>query len=300
MSDPKDDKIKIFSDGKEEIKNHNDIIEKTINIIKKNIDIDANLVAKLECYKNTHEYSMKMLEDIPKVNVELMSNSDFSGIMTIVNSLGIAGEASSLLFEESKNMYALKQHHFATAATLNTMAYSDSSSVQAFSIINPRLFPDGVRITNEYKIQDELNKQIKYVGDQLQNDFPSLKDEYDDFIKKYQIFRGNNSQYQDIIGGRSLFFYKMIFDFAENEYSTKYPRLNCIKRFVFGSATVIPSTLPLLKACDKLYKDISNQDSSGNSVKLGKVTPIYIESIFRRLIGNIYAILELRDNYFKQ
>jgi hypothetical protein len=299
MDDPKNDRIKDFSNGLDKIKNQSKIIDDIIDFKKKNIEIEAQTISKLVSYKKNHEYVFKMCEDIPIKNVALMNDGDYSALMSAVNSLGIAGEASSFLYEESKNAYNYSQHHFATAASLDTMAYSDSTSVQVFSFSNPSLFPDGANITSEYEIKDELDKKVEYVRSQLQIQFPNLKDEFDFFVNKYLAFRGNNSQYQDLIGGRSLFFFKMIFDFTEQNYGKQKSRLEDIKRFVFGSGPVISSTEPLLKACNDLYRDMSTQNSSGMSLKLGKVTPAYIESIFRRLIGDIATILDLRAKYFK-
>ena len=299
MGDPENDRIKDFSNGLDIIKNQSKIIDDIIDFKKKNIEIEAQTISKLVSYKKNHEYVFKMCEDIPIKNVALMNDGDYSALMSAVNSLGIAGEASSFLYEESKNAYIYSQHHFATATSLDTMAYSDSTSVQVFSFSNPSLFPDGANITSEYEIKDELDKKVEYVRSQLQIQFPNLKDEFDFFVNKYQAFRGNNSQYQDLIGGRSLFFFKMIFDFTEQSYGKQKSRLEDIKRFVFGSGPVILSTEPLLKACNDLYRDMSTQNSSGMSLKLGKVTPAYIESIFRRLIGDIATILDLRAKYFK-
>lgn len=298
MDDPENDKTKEFANGLDKIKKQGEIIDDIIDFKKNNIEIEVQTISKLLSYKKNHEYVFKMCEDIPINSVTLMNDGDYSALMSAVNSLGIAGEASSLLYEESKKAYNYSQHHFATAASLATMAYSDSTSVQAFSFSNPSLFPDGANITSEYEIKDEIEKKVEYVRSQLQIQFPSLKDEFDFFVNKYLAFRGNNSQYQDLIGGRSLFFFKMIFDFTEQHYGRQNSRLEDIKKFVFGSGPVISSTEPLLRACNELYRDMSTQDSSALSLKLGKVTPSYIESIFRRLIGNIATILDLRANYF--
>ena len=77
-------------------------------------------------------------------------------------------------------------------------------------------------------------------------------------------------------------------------------RMSPFKKFVFGNVPFIASTEPLLKTCNNLYREMSGQDSSGMSVKLCIVSSAYVESVFRRLIGNIAAILKIRNQYFQQ
>jgi len=299
MNDIKDKREKDFSEKKEKIRNQNDIIAETINIKRDNIQEEADTISQLERYHKNRSYVLSMYESVPIEKIKEMSDDGYSAFTTVVNSLVVSGEATFYLNEESKHTNSLYQQHFNTAASLNTMACADSTSVQVISLSAPDWFPDGDRITREYEIKDGIDNQIEYIANQLQTQFPDLKDEFDTFIKKFQAFRGDKSQYQDLIGSRSMFFFKMIFGFSKQSYGVENPRLDAIKKFVFGSAPSIPSTEPLLKACNELYREMSNQDRSNMSVKLGKVTTAYIESLFRRLIGNIAAILEFRNRYFQ-
>jgi len=298
MNDIKDEKVKDFSEKMVKIRNQNDIVAETINIKQENIQKEMDTISKLQRYHRKHEYILRMYENVPIEKVNEMSNGEYSAFTTVVNSSIVSGEASFYLHEESKQTNYLYQQHFATVASLDTLAGADSTSVQAISLNNPDWFPDGDGITHEYEIKDEIDNQVEYIAGQLQAQFPDLKDEFDSFIKKFRAFRGDKSQYQDIIGSRSMFFFKMIFDFSKQSYGVEYPRLDAIKRFVFGSTPIISSTEPLLKSCNNLYREMSGQDGSGMSVKIGKVSPGYIESLFRRLIGNIDAILELRNQFF--
>jgi len=300
MTDKKDQKVKDFLEKINKIKTQDNLITETIDIKRGNIQLEADTISQLEGYHRKKEYILRMYESVPIEQVKEMGENEYLVLTTVANTSGVSGEASYYLYEESKQTSCLYQQHFSTAASLNTMAVSDATSVQVISLTNPDFFPDGERITSEYEIKDEIGKQIDYITDQLQMQFPDLKDEFDSFIKKFYAFRGDKSQYQDLIGSRSLFFFKMIFEFSKQSYNIEKPRMEAIKKFVFGSFPFVASTEPLLRTCNNLYREMSDQDSTGMSVKLGVTSSGYIESIFRRLIGNIAAILELRSQYFQR
>ena len=95
-----------------------------------------------------------------------------------------------------------------------------------------------------------------------------------------------------------MFFFKMIFEFSKNNYGFDKPRPDAIKKFVFGSATPIPSADPIIRKCYNLWIELSTQDDPAQSIKIGKVTPPYIESTFRRIIGDIASLLKLRETSF--
>ena len=299
MTDTKDQNVKDFLEKINKIKTQDNLIAKTIDTKRGNIQLEVDTISQLEEYHIKHEYILRMYENVPIEKVKEMGENEYSALTTVANTSCVSGEALYNLHEESNQTSYLYQQHFSTAASLNTMAGSNSTSVQVISLTNPDYFPDGVRITSEYEIKDEIGKQIDYITDQLQIQFPDLKDEFDSFIKKFQAFRGDKSQYQDLIGSRSLFFFKMIFEFSKQSYNIELPRLDAIKKFVFGSYPFVASTEPLLTTCDNLYREMSNQNSTGMSLKLGMASPGYIEGIFRRLIGNIAVILKLRSQYFQ-
>jgi len=240
-----------------------------------------------------------MYESVPIEEVNGMSDEEYSVFTTVLNSSGVSGEASLYLHEESRQANILYQQHYPMAASLATLADADSTSVEVISQANPQWFPSHERITREYEIEDEIDNQIEYITGQLQKQFPDLKDDFSSFIIKFHAFRGDKSQYQDLIGSRSLFFFKMIFEFSKQHYNVEKPRIKAIKTFVFGRSQFIASTEPVLRGCNNLYREMSGQDGTSMSVKLGVSSPSYNESLFRRLIGNIAAILELRNRYFQ-
>jgi hypothetical protein len=89
--------------------------------------------------------------------------------------------------------------------------------------------------------------------------------------------------------------------FLKKNYGAKAKknRLDDIAKFVFGSNPPIPSSMHILNQCKKIYADLSSQDPTGLSAKMGNITPVYIDNLFKELIGSIAAILKLRASNFK-
>lgn len=293
------DKVKDFSEKIEKHENQNSMIDDTIKIINHNVEKGINAKVQLEGYRGKREYILKMYKDTPIDKVQNMSDEEYSAFIKPLDSTNVSGEASVYIYRESQQISQLSEQHYNTATSLNTISSADTSSIYTISIAFPEWFPDREKITQEYKIKDEVDKHIDYIGNQLQKYFSAIKDDFDAFIKKFRAFPLNASQYLDLIGARSLFFLKLIFDFSKQSYSLEYSRLDAIKKFVFGSSQPLPSDEPLLKVCYDLYKEMSDQDGSGMSVKMGVATDVYVDGLFRRLIGTMAAILELRENYFK-
>lgn len=95
-----------------------------------------------------------------------------------------------------------------------------------------------------------------------------------------------------------MFFFKLVFDFSEKNFGVTGPREDQIRKFIFGNSKSIPTAEPLIEGAKNLYKELSSQDSTGESVKMGKVTAGYVERLFRRLIGVMASLLQLREAYF--
>lgn len=293
-----DENLKDFQKRKEEFKKQNNIITETIKMKKENIGKEADNIRLLEKYYRKHKYIGVMYEDVSEDQIRSMNDDQYSSFVMPLRSSGVSGETTYVLYDETKKAGYIYDQHFNITTSLDLSASGDSTSVHSFATYQPQWFPNRDRITAEYEIEDEIDKHIDFVGRELSRSFPDLKQDYDAFIKKFHSFRYDKSQYQDLIGSRSLFFFKLIFDFSKRTYGVEHPRIEAIRRFVFGSASPLVSTEPIIKTCRDIYSELSSQDASGMSVKLGSVIPAYVESLFRRLIGNIAAILNLRKRHY--
>jgi len=303
MPDDEEKKKERLNDYKTTLSNfqeQDDVIEDTINVKRGNIEKEADIVRDLEYYQSSHRYIRRMYETVPEAEIVKMDDETYYQFKQPLTISGVSGEVATYLNRESRETEYILDNHQNLTATLCVSGSSDSTSVNVLSISQPTLFPDRDSLTDEYKIEDELGKHIDFVQRELASSFPDVKNDFDAFVRRYYAFQSDSSQYLDLIGSRSMLFFRLIFDFSESNYGPQTPknRRNDIKRFVFGSNTPLPSADPIIETCYLLYRELSSQDSSGMSVKMGAVTAAYIDGLFRRLVGSMAAILDLRSRYF--
>jgi hypothetical protein len=77
-------------------------------------------------------------------------------------------------------------------------------------------------------------------------------------------------------------------------------RRDNIERFVFGNNQPVVAVQPLITKCFDLWDELSSQNANSQSVKKGNVSPNYIDLLFRRIIGSMESILDLRSRYYKE
>lgn len=109
------------------------------------------------------------------------------------------------------------------------------------------VFPSRDSIVDKYKPKYEREKNIEYIRSQLVNIRPDVLADFEYFVDKINAFKTNKSSYQDLIGSRSMFFYKLIFTFTMNTYGCDKPRREAIRKFVFGSNTYDTKADPIIK-----------------------------------------------------
>ena len=295
-----DEKWKGFQSTISEHKKQDEALEETIKIKRGNIQKEADNLRLLEGYCRKRLYVRSMYENVPEDKINEMNVDKYSYCMSTLGSGVVSGGAAFCIRDESEKAGELYGQHSGTLASLDVLAGSDSTSVNVLSVSDPDLFPNGVKITQDYEVEDEIDKNIGFIEQELGVSFPDVKDDFDYFVTKFYAFQSNKSQYQDLIGSRSMFFWNLIFGFSKQHFGFDKPRRKTIQIFVFGSAMPISSAQPLLDACYNVYGEMSGQDpSSGMSVKTGDVDPPYIEGLFRRLVGSIAVILSLRKQYFR-
>jgi hypothetical protein len=132
-----------------------------------------------------------------------------------------SGALISDLLEESKQSGFQHDKHWTVCNSLDSVTVSGSSGYMGLSSKEPGWFPNHKKITRVYQIKDETYQQIDYIRTELAKDFPDISQDFDAFIHKYNAFREDNAKYQDLIGSRSTFFFKLIFDFSEKKLRRK-------------------------------------------------------------------------------
>jgi len=294
-----EDRLKDFHKNREKIRNQENTITETIELKQKNIKQEAETIGELKKCENKYSYLNRMMDDVPEDQILSMSDEEYLTLTNPIMSTTISGEAFTDILGDTRQAGIQYEQHYDTCASLLTTCSSGTSGYWAVSEAKPEWFPHRNQISYEYKVEDEVHNQIEYIGTYLNDNIPQIAADFDVFIKKYRAFKADSSKYQDLIGGRSMFFFKMIFDFAKQNFGVENPRIDAIRIFVFGSAKPLPLAESIIKSCRQLYSDFSNQKNNVPSIKAGNVTPLYVETMFRRLIGNIASLLRLRETHFK-
>jgi len=284
---------------KDELIRQKEKVSNVIEIVQASIGKGAEMIGELNKYQSKQAYLRDMYDNVPEIEVINMSDEKYATFKIPLESMVSSGEAVLLINEQ---VHASKKQwygHYNVCASLSTIASSAATSAACFCDTEKTWFPNGKNITQAYKIIDETNDHIEIIKSELITGFSDIANDFDAFLKKFRSFPTGKTQYQDLIGLRSTFFFKMIFEFAGQHYGSGMNRKQMIEKFVFGTAPVITSAESLIRECLNIYRELSDQDRSGNSVKLGKVSSTYIETMFRRLVANIAAILQLRSGNFK-
>ena len=293
------DKLKDFEEKKKKLMNLHDTTKETIKLKEENIRKEKKTISHLQTQYRRTEYLIDMYHDFPEESLEDMDDYEYASLASPLENVTTSCDATFNLYDETLKNMSRYNDHLNISEVLDMVTLSGSSSVASLYKSNPDWFPHGQEITDKYKIEDKLYEQIEHIKDELKSSFSQISGDFETFIQKINPPNFDPSQYQDLIGSRSMFFFKMIFDFAERSYGPTGTRRDQIGKFVFGSATPIAIADPIINECCEIWKELSSQDNSGPSVKLGNVNTVYIESLFRRLINSITTILELRKRYFK-
>ena len=269
----------------------------TISEKQKNIKLESESLLSLNKSKNQYDYYHALYKDVTPESVNNMSNEEFNVFIKPLNSLIISGSGYRDLYDESKNVTKETLIFKSKCNAMDDLISSTGST--AYAVVHTtNWFPNGYVITTEYSIKDSLHNQISFIKSELKSKFNNVYEDFNLFINKYYAFQSDNSKYQDLIGSRSMFFFKLIFEYVKSKYGFEYPRKDTIEKFIIGNSQPNSYTTSVSELCHDMYKELSSQDDSGNSVKLGKVSITYIETTFRSLINCIYSSLKARDKYY--
>jgi len=293
-----EDRLKDYRDKKSKIANQGKTISDIIEISQNNIQIRAKTVGELKKFENYYSYMNRMLDDVPESQIVQMDDGEYSTLTTPVLSAGISGEIFNEMLDQCRQSGHQCEHHYSSLASINSIVVSGTSGYKSLAENNPGWFPNQEQISKKHNIEDSLYEEINYIKTYLSKHLTHVAKDFEAFINKFNAFKLGSSQYQDLIGSRTMFFFKMIFDFAKQNFGFEYPRKEAIEIFIYGKATPIPYFEPIIKSCLKLYNDLSSQKAGAQSVKRGNVSPQYVESTFRRLIGEIASVLKLREQQY--
>ncbi len=293
-----DEKLKDFKSLKEAVGKQRRLVDDTIDIKQDNIEQETKSIGELRKCSNQYGYIDDILNDVPDDQIASMDDAEYDAFTGIARDTVFSGEVVYDVYKESRSGSAQYVQHYNYCASLDQITVSGTSGYIAMSNAKPEYFPNKDKIIQTYQVEDKLFSNIDSIRDYLGKHFPDILPDYEYLIDKYNAFKADSAQYQDLIGSRSLFFYKMIYEYTKSTYGFDKPRIDSIRKFVFGSTAPISSAESMIRSSKRLWDEFSDQNDPTQSIKLGNVTPPYVDSTFRRIIGSIATILNLRDMHF--
>jgi len=290
--------LKDFEEKMNDLEEEEKAAEEAIDIKRKTIESEGENIRQLEGLVDKFKFTQGLYGSVPKEEIRYLDNVTYQEFIGPLTDISTPGLSAIHIRDESRAKYAQSSNHTIILTAVNTTGANAVIGGEAISRGNPHLFPNHEEVIQRYKRVDETEKYIAYIKLQLPGITPNISDDFDAFVKKYYAFKVDTTKYQDLIGARTMFFFKLVFDFSEKNFGVTCSREDQIRKFVFGNSPSIPSAEPLIQDAKNLWKELSSQDSTGESVKMGKVTVENIERLFRRLIGVMASLLQLREAYF--
>jgi len=293
-----DEKVKGFHEKLDILGVQKEKVDEVINIKSENIKKDSVIVAILKRVRVKEHFVYEMFSNIPEENIIKMSPDEYVPLMGIIDDAIASGSLISPMEDDIRRSYTQSQEQLNICASMNTSYGTAASGAFHIGILNPTWFPNQMKIKDTYKMEDSLYEEIDNIRKKLDSLFPDIRNDFESFISKFLSSPVDETKYQELIGSRSMFYFKMIYETTEKKFGKQKSRRDSIERFVFGNSKPIAAVQPLIDRCFDLWKELSGQNA--NSVKKGNVSPNYIELLFRRLIGGMESILDLRSRYYKE
>jgi hypothetical protein len=290
--------LKDFDKKIVELEKEEHAAKEAIEIKRETVAVEAENIRQLEGLVNKFDFTLDLYSRSSKKEILSFGDQTYQEFVAPLTDLSTPGLSAVHIRDESRARYGQAQDHTVILTAVNTTGANAAKVAEIMSRGNPVWFPKHEEIIQQYKLIDDLEKDIGYIRSQLPGITPEISEDFDAFVKKYYAFKVDTTKYQDLIGARTMFFFKLVFDFSEKYFGVTSSREDQIRKFVFGNSPSIASAEPLIQDAKTLWKELSSQDSTGESVKMGKVTTEHIERLFRKLIGVMASLLQLRRAYF--
>ncbi len=237
----------------------------------------------------------------PKVNE--MSETDFRGMMNPLSNMVRFG-TTFITLHRTKDVKSYLQTFEATASG-GSAVFSASvadSTVNFIGFTHPQE-PERARIQGlleTYFSQLKPEEDIRYIEERLPKILPNVAEDFKHFLANYYASKQNELKYQELIAFRTIFFMKLVEEFAKlHGCPDSVSRKEKITFFAFKSSkTTDPNAEKIAEAAFSLWKTLSTQDSSALSVKMGNVTASYIDLLFHNVLIVAATLLRQNENYW--
>ncbi len=288
-------KLLIIMSREEEVNKIADEFSKKKETVDKAIEKSSNKIEELTFLKvhlkersDFFDFNQQMYQSINSRRLNELSDDEYNQFILNGRSAIDSGIVYDMYVEDADDsLRELKVYNTIMESTVMVSGTATSTCLY-FHELYSDMFNDGNNIIETHKQKDRYRDNISYINNQLKVIDIEAYDDFIYFIKKMDAFDSSVSQYQDLIGLRSALFLKLF---------NKYPgtRREQIINFVFGDSTYDNKADAIISEARDLYTEMSSQDDSTESVKLGNVTALYNQDLSIRTINILAALLKLRE-----
>lgn len=271
--------------------------KKAIEIKQKSVKRVSQSINKLENILNKCDYIINVYENASGSAILKMGKTEFENWMIPIASFTATASIGSVIYSQSDVRFGEISKELLVIQSTDGTADNSIKSIKLLSASNPASLPNVNNIEYQYRIKDELDKNIEFLKIELRKITPDIEEDFESFVNKFYAFKTDVTKYQDLIGARSMFFNKFIFDYVEQTYGRQPNRKKDIEKFVFGSAMPVAIADAEITKSKDLYSKLSAQ--TGRSAKLGNLTLAEIEVQFRDIINTMASIIKLRNSYYQ-
>jgi hypothetical protein len=228
----------------------------------------------------------------------LRKNSDFISNESesfLVNYLDMLKINFGLIYEEDRKDFSnlINLQNMASSSTAITTVIATSIN---FTKDNDKLYD-----YDYFKNISKLDDKIQYLKEQIKIIKCDVLADFEHFLNMYYSSKPDKYSYIELIGCRSLLFFKFIFFISEllGNKNTK-DRKSQIATFVFGKNNYNNIADVAIQSTYDLYGELSNQDKdiNKNSIKLGNISTEYSEVIFIKIINTLFSLIKLRETFY--
>jgi hypothetical protein len=273
-------------------------VDETIELKQQAAKKDAENIRLLKNLGDKYSFLSEMYNDATTEIADSLPIRDYLRFVSPLRDVRPVGVSAVCIRDESRRNLSDSSRHYTVINTAGTTASSAASGLVLFSRENPQWFPNSERIIDEFKPRDELAEQIEYIRSQLPKITLDIRRDFNAFIDGFYLSTPDETKYQELIGGRSMFFIKLIDGFVEKQFGRVEKRKDRIAKFVFGNTQPTKEGEAYIDSAKALWDDLSSQDREAESVKTGKASAAYIEVLFRRMIAVMASLLRLRQSLF--
>jgi len=236
------------------------------------------------------EFMFGLYDNLDQQAIDSIPESEYSSFIRPLSDLTYSGAIFITLDNETKSVQDYVDRFSPIASSTSaTFVTSTGDSVATFFGSTYCIPSERERLRNlllRYLQRLRLEDEITYIRSRLSKLIPDILEDFEHFISNYNATNKNEQKYQELIGYRSTLYLKLIDGFVERHGLVKNTsRRQRIMVFVYGQSTSADKSLnKLADAAVAFWHELSNQDASKMSAKMGNITSEYAQILYANSI----------------